>query len=376
MTTRTLFEFIKNELLKITIINTLLYLGIFLTLSSCKSQSLDQDIKKSTKQSDLGTQVSELNETIWDIYQDQNSNFWFSSKEKGVFRYDGNNLTHFTKKDGLQSNQIRGIQEDTSGNLFFETTSGVSKYNGESFETLKILEAEDVQHDWILVPGDLWFRIGFNKKGPYRYDGQFLYPLEFTESPQEAIFYSVESPPNYEPYGVYKIYQDSKGALWFGTTSLGICRFDGNAFQWHYEEQLQTTAGGGDFGSRAIFEDRNGYFWFNNTRYRYLIQPSIGSRLVYKKETGLSNTNEEGEAAFPFFLDIEQDNEGDIWMVTYDQGVWRNDGEKLINYPIKDGETDVLLFTIFKDNQGVIWLGTHNAGVYRYNGKSFEKFKV
>jgi hypothetical protein len=45
-----------------------------------------------------------------------------------------------------------------------------------------------------------------------------------------------------------------------------------------------------------------------------------------------------------------------------------------IHYPIKDGETDVLLFTIYKDNKGVLWLGSHNAGVYKFNGHSFEKF--
>ncbi|MBK9023934.1 MAG: hypothetical protein IPL69_08160 [Saprospiraceae bacterium] len=61
-------------------------------------------------------------------------------------------------------------------------------------------------------------------------------------------------------------------------------------------------------------------------------------------------------------------------MATYENGVWKYNGKELIHYPIKDGETNVYLFTIYKDKQGVLWLGTHNAGVYKFNGSSFEKF--
>lgn len=60
-------------------------------------------------------------------------------------------------------------------------------------------------------------------------------------------------------------------------------------------------------------------------------------------------------------------------MVTYDNGVFKYDGEKLIHYPIRDGATAVLLFTIFKDHKGDLWLGSHNAGVFKFNGTSFEK---
>ena len=77
---------------------------------------------------------------------------------------------------------------------------------------------------------------------------------------------------------------------------------------------------------------------------------------------------------FPFFLSVTEDNKGNLWMATYEKGVWKYNGKELIHYPIQEGETAVLLFTIHKDNKGVIWLGSHNAGVYKLNGNSFEKF--
>ena len=77
---------------------------------------------------------------------------------------------------------------------------------------------------------------------------------------------------------------------------------------------------------------------------------------------------------FQYFNSGLLDDNGDLWMATYTGGVWKYDGEELFNFPIKDGEKEVLLISIYKDNKGVLWLGTDNAGVYRFNGKEFEKF--
>lgn len=290
-----------------------------------------------------------------------------------MYFYDGNELEHLTVEDGLISNEIIGIQEDTNGNIFIETRSGVTKYDGLSYSNLIIKDDKASRNKWVLNEDDLWFRLGFNKRGVYRYDGEYLHYLEFFKAPQEDDFYKNHPGTSFSPYGVYSIYKDRKGLIWFGTTSLGVCRFDGKLLSWHYEEQLQTTPGGGDFGSRVIFEDKNANFWINNTRYRYNILSNDSDHIALKKETGISYKNKDNEEEFPFFLGMEQDDDGNLWMVTYRDGVWRYDGKKLTNYVIKDGETEVEFFTIYKDNKGAMWLGTHNAGVYTYDGESFKK---
>ena len=66
---------------------------------------------------------------------------------------------------------------------------------------------------------------------------------------------------------------------------------------------------------------------------------------------------------------------GVLWMATYGYGVWRYDGEKVTRYPVKDGDKEITLFSIYKDNRGDLWLGTHEAGAYKFNGKTFEKFR-
>ena len=323
---------------------------------------------------DIGVDVTQIDKTIWTIYQDKKSNYWFGSKENGVYYYNGHRLKHITTKNGLVSNEIRGIQEDANGNIFFDTEKGVSKFDGHTFKTLQMANPDSPLNNWVLKPDDLWFRMGSTKNGAYRFDGKYLQYLKFPTSPQENTFNKNNPNTSLKPYGLYTIYKDRKGFMWFGTASLGVCRYDGKNLNWHYEEQLQTTPNGGDFGTRAIFEDKNGKFWINNTRFRYVIETYGNKPITFKKENGIGYLNKTNKMEFPFFLSVTEDNKGNLWLVTYEDGVYKYNGKELIHYPIKDGETDVLLFTIYKDNKGALWLGTHNAGVYTFNGSSFEKF--
>ncbi len=355
-----------------------LIFGILTTISSCNGQNKSESLKTQEKAITIGKTVSELYEGITVIYQDKKNNLWFGSK--GVYKYDGENLVLFTIQDGLCSNAILGIQEDKYGNIYFDTPEGVSKFDGGKFITLEVIESDSSKNEWKLESNDLWFRMGWNKNGPYRYDGKSLYYLEFPKTNQADEFYSKYPNASYNPYGIYTLYKDSKGTVWFGTSSLGVCRYDGKSISWLYERHLTETPEGGSFGIRSIIEDKDGYFWFCNTRYRYEILPNSieknGTSLInYKVENGIGYSNDNSEIDYPYFMSIVEDNNGDLWMASYEEGVWRNNGKELIHYPIKDGETDVLIFSIYKDNQGTLWLGTHNAGAYKFNGKTFEKFK-
>lgn len=201
----------------------------------------------------------------------------------------------------MVSNDIRGFQEVNEGNIFIETERGVSKFDGRTFTTLIIANPEIPMNDWVLDPDDLWFRIGFGNKGVYRYDGEYLDYLEFPKSPQEDLFKSKNVNESIRPYGLYTSYKDYKGTMWFGTVSLGLCRFDGKAWSWYYEDQLQTTPEGGDFGIRAIFEDSKGKYWINNTRFRYNLKPNSGVAINFQKEEGIGYLDESNKKVFPFF---------------------------------------------------------------------------
>ena len=351
-------------------------------LTSCNGQTTSQNGNEALKNYKTtiakGDTVSALDKTIWIIFQDQNNHYWFGSNGQGVYRYDGKTILHFSTKDGLLNDSIRGINEDKSGNVFIASLGGINKFDGQRFTTLPILESTD----WKLDSNDLWFSIlgKTGENGPYRYDGKSLYHLKFPKHYLEDEYYKNFPNMPWSPYEVYTIYKDSKGNIWFGTSNFGICRFDGKSLSWMYEEHLTLIEGGGSFGIRSIIKDKQGKFWFCNTSYRYNILPvsSTGQDKIlinYNREKGIENLKEPQGKGKIYFMSAIEDNNGDMWMATYNKGVWRYDGKNTTHYSVKDGANEITLFSICKDKQGNIWLGTHEAGVYKFNSKTFEKFK-
>lgn len=362
--------------------NTALLLSLLTLLTSCNGQSASKSADTHAKIS-VGDTVSEISKGIWYVFQDAKLNYWFGSDTSGVYRFDGKTIVQFTTKHGLSSNRIRGIQEDKYGNMYFTTLEGINKFDGQNFTTLQAELSGSPENNWQLQHDDLWFHtLGKNgEKGPYRYDGKHLYQLQFPKHYLEEEYFAKFPNNAWSPYDIYYIYKDSKGTMWFGTSNFGICRYDGKSLRWLYEDHLTNTPSGGSFGIRSILEDRNGQYWFCNTRYRYNILPDSinGSRkdlVNYTKETGINGIKSADGTGYVYFLSIAEDNNGNTWMVTYNEGVWRYDGKNTTHYAVKDGTKDITLFSIYKDRKGELWLGTHEAGVYRFNGKTFEKFKI
>ncbi len=357
------------------------YLAVFIlfsiqtTFSSCNGQSNTDNTRTQLKQKSISSNATELDPKAIVIYQDKKDNLWFVSKENGVYKYDGKNLVLFTSNDGLCSYSILSVQEDNNGNLYFDTPNGVCKYDGQKFTTLTVTENDKSKNEWKSEPNDLWFRMGWEHNGPFRYDGKNLYHLEFPKNKMEDEFYKKYPNISYNPYGIYSLFKDSKGNIWFGTCNFGIYLFNGKEISWMYENQLTQTPKGGDFGIRSIAEDKEGNYWICNANYKYTLLPNDteGSGLKsinYKRKIGIENKED------LYFLSILTDNNGDMWMTTFDQGVWRNNGKELKQFFIKTDGIDISPTSMYKDNQGIIWLGTDKYGIYKYNGKTFKKFKI
>lgn len=332
-----------------------------------------------------GDTVKEPGKSVWYIFQARDNTYWFGSDGDGVYHYDGKNTIQFTMKHGLCNNQVRGIQEDTTGNIFINTVGGISRFDGKAFTTLPVVESAAPMSGWSLGPNDLWFQGAQDSGVVYRYDGKFLYRLKFpkTKIGEEFITkYPRTAYPamTFSPYDVYTIYKDSKGNIWFGTGNLGACRYDGKSFAWISEDDLVESGDGPSNGVRSIIEDKHGNFRFSNTQYRYRIygNDATGQEkniFQYSREKGIGSLDGRRDGNLYDYLSAAKDTAGDLWIVTYSAGVWRYDGKKTSHYVVEEGDKAMTLFSVYKDRQGGLWIGTHEAGAYKFNGSSFEKFK-
>ena len=363
-------------LARLTLITILLFSSLTI-FSSCNGQNTSQAANSTVNDKNstiaIGDTVSEIDESIWSIFQDKNNNYWFGSGDgQGVYRYDGKTIIRFTTKDGLCHNKIWKIQEDKSGDIYFTTVDGISKFDGQTFTTLSASASSSSITEWKIQPDDLWFQGGQDAGVVYRYDGISLHRLEFPKTKPGDAFNSKHPRSKYpnmtfSPYDVYSIFKDNKGNIWFGTLFLGVCRYDGKSFTWISENGLAESP------VRSIFEDKHGIFWFGNSGqavYRY-----DGKSLInFREEKGIGNLKVRQEDAPVSYMTITEDNNGKLWIATYEAGVWRYDGKNITNYTIEDSIA-ITSYSMYKDKQGDLWLGTNEAGVYKFNGKTFEKFR-
>ena len=357
--------------------NLLFYLQISIILSfflSCKGQEAQQTENPPETPPTTGTVVQELDRKIWAIFQDKNDNYWFGSNGTGVYLYDGQKMTQYTKSDGLVDNSIRGFQSDKAGNVYIETPGGVSKYDGRTFSTLKVNNAP--LNSWMLTPDDLWFNCNGDLKDVYRYDGNYLYELKLPRADIKAAFGIDPDDSNFNPFGVYAIDKDKAGNVWFGTVMAGAFRYDGQHFMWFPEKELSTLEDGRVPGVRSILEDKAGNFWLSNFISKYTIIQEEGKRASYEKQVGIDIPNSALKDELPYFNGgLVDRNTNDLWMIKYEGGAWHYKDEKLLHYPVEKGAETAALVCIFQDNQGILWLGSDNAGVFKFNGETFEPFE-
>jgi len=120
---------------------------------------------------------------------------------------------------------------------------------------------------------------------------------------------------------------------------------------------------------RRIFEDGRGHYWFGSNGegvYRY-----DGENLVqFTMQEGLAGEQVTG---------IMEDRRGRVWIAT-DSGLSRFDPadtttSMFVNYTTKDGLSADAVWSIHEALDGTIWAGT-TAGACRYEGKAFTPFNM
>lgn len=326
-----------------------------------------------------GTAVTEVSRACWYVFQTKNGDHWFGSDGDGVYRHDGKTLVHYTTADGLSSNSIRGIQEDKAGNVFFTTHGGICKFDGRAFRTLPVAPTPP-DGGWRLHPDDLWFPwfkgmpSAPDTEGPYRFDGTSLFHLNLPESELASAFRAEVPNAPYSPNDVYSLFRDSRGHVWIGTSNFGACRFDGQSFGWLYEEHHTKVGGGRHFGVRSVIEDKDGAFWICNTRNRFRVEPGNREfRVPYTTDAGIDEKLTDGPL---YFQGAVRDAEGALWLAPWGGGIWRFDGERISNFPVRFEGNDIQVVSISRDNTGALWLGTPTSGPYRFDGDSFEPFRL
>jgi len=173
---------------------------------------------------------------------------------------------------------------------------------------------------------------------------------------------------------VRRIFEDSTGAMWFGTNGDGVIRCAGPlvkralALGWFPEgalEYFSINEGFGGVAVRGIVEDAQGNVWFGTE----------GGVTRYDGHSFTNYTEADGLASNDVWS-IAIDRDGLIWVGTL-EGISRFDGEEFTPFAIPDAEPDPLrgvtsakiVHSIMEDSKGRMWFGT-GGGAYVFDGQS------
>ncbi len=193
------------------------------------------------------------------ILEDSKGILWFGN-QKGIYKFDGINYSHFTVNDGVQNNtgyaisdgQIFGpesIFEDKSGKIWFggRGTDGLFCYDGKTLIHHNIDGIEWVRPLMQSSNGDVWFNAR-NKPFLYMYDGKSF-----------KSFSSIELKD-----WVFTMLEDNNKNLWFNNGKHdGITFYDGKTFT-NYTTQIGIIQNASNFFCTGILKDKDGNIWFKS----------------------------------------------------------------------------------------------------------------
>ncbi len=71
---------------------------------------------------------------VWAIHEDASGSLWFGTRDNGLYRLRDGKLAHFTAEDGLASNAIYEILEDSEGHFWMSGANGISLLNRQELD--------------------------------------------------------------------------------------------------------------------------------------------------------------------------------------------------------------------------------------------------
>lgn len=175
-----------------------------------------------------GTSISLVTETnglasnrVYCISQDSQHKFWLGHLQKGASHYDGTSWLHYGNLIGFRSDNILDVCEDLEGNMWFASYSGITKFNGASWQTFEFPSGVYQGGQSIAVDANNNVWIAALNSGLKKYDG-----TEWTR------FTSNEGLPKTQ---VSYVFVDSKDNLWVAHGSAGgVSKYNGASWT-HYE---------------------------------------------------------------------------------------------------------------------------------------------
>ena len=281
------------------------------------------------------------------ISEDSKGNLWIGNWGSGITKINAKDLSVVNKSKGLRDNQIRCIIEDREGNVLFGTKeSGLLVYKGNQFISYGVQNGLINEQVWSILKDDKgqdWF--GTNEGISVFKDSKLIE----TYSENNGLPY----------HEVHYIKQDKNNGIWIGTQGGGVMkynasgkRFDMNYIINSYMNQLII---------KALEIDQSNNLWVGTTD--GLVYYEIDNQKVDRltQSNGLGGNE---------ISTIFADSKNVVWVGARGKGLTKINGAEISKVELKRKITPT---SIIEDKAGNLWIGTEGKGVLVFNGEKIIK---
>ncbi len=303
--------------------------------------------------------------TVFSATEDHNGDIWISAEDGGLTKYtkdpqkkNKGYFINFIDARFLTAGDAMNMIIDKAGNLWFGSGNGLSKFNNKfitTWTTVQGLITNSVISLEEDSKGNIWF--GTYEGGLSRFDGK-----SFTNyTPEQGLVHNT----------VWNIHEDNSGAIWFATRG-GLSRFDGENFI-----NFTTAQGLPDNKLSIVTQDRNGNLliggWGGGVsiiRKKWMEMLSLSDATQIEQNI-FETINTAHGLPNDVIYGILEDQDGNIIIGTSKgftilRGGLSADGDKIAKdgvehfnqqtgYPIKDVSNN---YAMVIDSHGVVWAGT------------------
>ncbi|MGC4234863.1 MAG: two-component regulator propeller domain-containing protein [Niabella sp.] len=295
------------------------------------------------------------NNSVINIVQDRLGFMWFGTSD-GLNKFDGNNFKIYRntgEAGSIGSNSIYSLLKDSRGILWIGTEKGLYYYNydSDSFSKLNIAAPGSVRSICDDGKGGIFFTI----------KNQLFHFTGLGRSLIKKTFGSVKE--------LTTIYRSNIGnSIWLGTSDSRLLYFSADSvaafkLSGSHLNSIETIAGY-DAGYLMIGTSAEGLMKFD-------INNAKAYPLINKENTG--------EDIFVRGILKQSDS---TWFISTERGLFLyNQYTSRFKRFIKDianpySLSDNALYGMYKDNEGGVWIGSYFGGInyLSYNNNQFEKY--
>ncbi len=281
------------------------------------------------------------------------------------------------QRDGLPSNFIKKFFLDKKGFLWILTDEGIARWDGGHF---KIINGENYPE----FSGYSFQNICEDKNGGI-----------WINTEPENIFRLIDGVINHvadlkklSGKIVSRIVSDEQGNLWIGTLNSGLFKYDGSKLTSYYashglneksisriildsQNKLLIGTNGGGLFRQSGQGFKKVYSWNENSSKRIIVMFEDSLHMLWLgTNRGITILKNFKPVNIPLLnklsrdliLSIDQDKDGNIWIATYNRGIFVYTGNKLFRFTTANGLSDIEL-TKLKVIGDAVWVGTINGGI-------------